>query len=144
MHERVLGAKLALFLGERLVVLQRDATPGLLWAGYWDLPGGGREGDETPLQTALRETREEVALEVDPDWVHWGRDYGTSSGDISWFFVGRGPEALIERIVLGDEGQGWAMWTPEAFLAHELTVPNFKHRLQDYLSGVGSLSFDRS
>jgi 8-oxo-dGTP diphosphatase len=28
----------------------------------WQLPKGSREGDETPLQTALREVREEVGL----------------------------------------------------------------------------------
>ncbi len=43
------GAKLALYLGDALAVLLRDATPDLIWAGYWDLPGGGREGSETPL-----------------------------------------------------------------------------------------------
>ena len=143
MQGRVLGAKLALFLGEELVVIQRDDIPGLLWAGYWDLPGGGREGDETPLECVLRETREEISLEIDPALVTWGRSYGTSSGHISWFFVAHAPVDLVRTIVLGDEGQGWAMWSKEAFFAHDLTVPNFKPRLADYLAGVAGEEIQR-
>lgn len=33
--------------------------------GCWDFPGGGREGDETDAQTALRELREETGLDAD-------------------------------------------------------------------------------
>lgn len=141
MYERVIGAKLALFLGEHLVVLQRDDKPGLLWPGFWDLPGGGREGDETPLSCALRETFEEVSLRLDPAIITWGRVYGTSSGDLSWFFAGHAPEALADQIVLGDEGQGWALWSVDAFLSNDLTVPQFKPRLQDFLAGVPSDQF---
>ena len=48
------GAKLALYVGEKLAVILRDDTPGLPFADHWDLPGGGREGEETPLGCALR------------------------------------------------------------------------------------------
>ncbi len=33
---------------------------------HWDLPKGGGADDESPLQTALRETREETGLVLDP------------------------------------------------------------------------------
>jgi 8-oxo-dGTP diphosphatase len=144
MYERVLGAKLALFLGDRLVVLHRDDKPGLLWAGYWDLPGGGREGTETPLACVLRETHEEVSLRIDPEVISWGRVYGTSSMQLSWFFVGHAPDSLREQIVLGDEGKGWDLWSVDEFFEHALTVPNFKPRLQDFLAGVPSDPIDRS
>ena len=54
------GAKLALFLGADLLVIKRDDRPDIPYPGYWDLPGGGREGDETPQACALRETYEET------------------------------------------------------------------------------------
>ena len=38
------GAKLAVFLGEKLAVILRDDYPGSPFAGYWDLPGGGARG----------------------------------------------------------------------------------------------------
>jgi 8-oxo-dGTP pyrophosphatase MutT (NUDIX family) len=34
---------------------------------HWDLPKGGPDPGETPLQAALRETREETGLALDPD-----------------------------------------------------------------------------
>lgn len=34
---------------------------------HWDLPKGGIEADETPLQAALRETREETSLQLPAD-----------------------------------------------------------------------------
>jgi len=144
MAGRLIGAKLALFVGDQLAVLLRDDKPGLLWANHWDLPGGGREAKETPLQCVLRETEEELSLRLDPALVRWGRDYGASSGDISWFFAAHVPAETAARIVLGDEGQRWALMTVQMFLNHDSVVPQFKPRLRDYLAGVMSADIDRS
>jgi 8-oxo-dGTP pyrophosphatase MutT (NUDIX family) len=39
--------------------------------GYWCLPGGGREGDETPEETFIREVMEEAQAEaVDVEYFH--------------------------------------------------------------------------
>ena len=67
------GAKLAVFLGEKLAVILRDDHPGLPFSGYWDLLGGGREGHETPLTCALRECQEELGLVVPEAAVIWQR-----------------------------------------------------------------------
>lgn len=48
--------------GSQRYILLGDRDDGNGWA----LPGGGREGDETPLQNALRELREETLLAIDP------------------------------------------------------------------------------
>ncbi|WP_299284067.1 NUDIX hydrolase [uncultured Tateyamaria sp.] len=136
MAGQVIGAKLALFVGDKLVSLQRDNTPGLLWAGYWDLPGGGIEPGETPLACVLRETHEELTLAMGAEQVSWGRPYGTSSGDISWFFAAHLAARVADDIVLGDEGQGWKLMTVDAFLSDAMVVPQFKSRLMDYLAGV--------
>ena len=144
MAGRLIGAKIALFVGDKLATLLRDDVPGLIWAGYWDVPGGGNEGEETPLQCVLRELEEELSVALDPALVQWGRKYGTSSGDISWFFAAHAPASLGQKMRLGDEGQDWALMTVDAFLAHEKVVPQFKPRLQDYLAGVKSSVIDRT
>lgn len=133
-----MGAKLALFIGDRLLTLHRDDKPRLLWAGCWDLPGGGREAGENPLETALRETREEFGLTVPPAQVRWGRACTNSIGRTVWFFVGHVPARMEREIVFGDEGQGWALMTREAFDSHPKVVPHFKQRLADYYLGVCS------
>ena len=62
MTEPFLGAKLALLVGDRIVTILRDDIPTIPWPGHWDLPGGGREGDETPETCVLRELEEELAI----------------------------------------------------------------------------------
>lgn len=136
-----MGAKLALFVGDPLVVIERDDHPGLTWPGAWDMPGGGREPGETPLQCALRETREELSLIVSPEVVTWGRPYENSIGRVVWFFAARLPARRGSEIVLGDEGQRWAYMHAADFLSHPKAVHPFKARLSDYLSGVASADF---
>jgi 8-oxo-dGTP diphosphatase len=135
-HTDFVGAKLVLFLGPRLLVLQRDDRPGLLWPGFWDLPGGGREAKETPLACALRETREESGLTVPPSQIRWGRAYTNSIGRTVWFFAGSMSEETARSVRLGEEGQGWDLFSPQQFNGHDKAVPQFKERLQDYLAGV--------
>ncbi len=126
------GAKLALFLGPELLVIQRDDRPDIPWPGHWDLPGGGREGDETPLACALRETREEVGLTIAPDQVSWSHSYLRPRGRV-WLFAAHLPAALASAVRLGDEGQGWRLMAPQTYIDHPLAVPHFAEQLAGYL-----------
>ena len=132
------GAKLAILAGDAIVTILRDDIPTIPWPGYWDLPGGGREGAEGPLACALRETREEFGLEVPAAQVRWARAYTNSIGRTVWFLAGAMPEAAAGQVRLGEEGQGWDLFAPERFLGHARAVPPFKARLRDYLGGVMS------
>ena len=127
------GAKLALYLGEKLAVILRDDTPGLPFADHWDLPGGGREGAETPLACALRECREELGIVVPEDAVIWQGSFD-EAGRIKWFFVARLPAEAEHQIVFGDEGQRWRLMTQDEFLTHPRAVPAFQDRLRVYLA----------
>ncbi|WP_101068346.1 NUDIX hydrolase [Roseovarius salinarum] len=128
------GAKLALFLGDALLVIRRDLRDDIPWPGHLDLPGGGREGDETPEQCALRETREEVGLVVPPADLVWTRSYRRPHGRV-WFFVAHQPRGLAGAIRFGDEGQGWQLMPPQAFVDHPRAVPHFQVQLAEYLAG---------
>ena len=57
MTEPFLGAKLAILVGDRIITILRDDIPTIPWPGHWDLPGGAREGAETPEETVLRELK---------------------------------------------------------------------------------------
>ena len=50
---------------QRVLVQQRPAGKAL--AGLWEFPGGKVESGETPEAALVRELREELGIEVDPD-----------------------------------------------------------------------------
>jgi 8-oxo-dGTP diphosphatase len=126
------GAKIALYLGDQLVVILRDDFEGLAYAGCWDLPGGGREGTETPLACVQRECFEELGLEVPQAAIGWHRSF-VQNGVMNWFFVGHLPAACADRIVLGDEGQRWALMSDQAYIDHDTAIPIFQERLRVFL-----------
>lgn len=70
-----MGAKIVLLSGDQLLAYKRDNKPDIPFPGMWDLPGGGREGDESPAECALREVEEEFALRIDPGRIVWEREY---------------------------------------------------------------------
>ena len=90
MTEPFHGAKIALLVDNQIVTILRDETPSIPWPGHWDLPGGGREGAETPVECALRELREELGLILDPASVNWLRRYPSPPGFV-WFLVAELP-----------------------------------------------------
>ncbi|MFK7753410.1 MAG: NUDIX hydrolase [Sedimentitalea sp.] len=126
------GAKLALFLGTHLLVIQRDDRPDIPYPGHWDLPGGGREGGETPAQCALRETDEEVGLRLSEKDLVWANRYTRPRG-IVWFFAAHLDHDVQKQIKFGDEGQRWALMEPSVYCRDPLAVPHFVDQLQLYM-----------
>jgi 8-oxo-dGTP diphosphatase len=130
------GAKIALICGDELIAYKRDYTPGIPFPGTWDLPGGGREGNETPVECALRELDEEFSLRLPPERVIWLRRYdGAAPGDPSGYFLAGAVRRMeIESIRFGDEGQYWQMMDVNVFLTHPEGVPFLQQWLRDYLA----------
>ncbi len=127
------GAKLALFIGGNLAVILRDTRPDIPWPGRWDLPGGGREGDESPAHCALRETREELGLVVAATDLRWGQRFTGRSGPV-WFFAAHLDASRVRDVVFGDEGQRWTLMPPQTYLSDPLAIPHFQDRLRLYLT----------
>ena len=127
------GAKLAILTDGAVLTLLRDDDPLIMYPGYWDLPGGGREAGETPLACALRETREELGLDLAPAQICWGASYGSGAAR-TWFFVARADDDISARVVFGNEGQRWTAMKFSRFIAHEGVVPHFRARLREYLA----------
>lgn len=131
------GTKLVLLIGERLLTILRDDIPTISFPGWWDLPGGGREGAESPEACVLRETREEVGLVLPVEALVWRARFAspTTGGQAVWFGA-RLPAAAADEIVFGDEGQGWLLMTPGAWLAHPRAIGHFKSRVRAGLTAL--------
>ena len=136
------GAKLALIHGTALLAYLRDDKPAIPYPGHWDLPGGGREGDESPVACALRELHEDFGLSLGPACLTAGRRFAVSMDSPlpSYFFLGRITLPQIEAIVFGDEGQRWCMMPIMEFLFHDRAVPALQDRLLALSQASGTVA----
>ena len=132
------GTKAALFCDDRLLTCLRDTHPGLPWPGMWDLPGGGRDGDESPETCLLRELREEFGLHIPPTRLTWRvmLPSMTDPSRPSHFFAGTITTAEVASIRFGDDGQGWALMPTADFLNHSYAVPEMQRRVRLAISAL--------
>jgi 8-oxo-dGTP diphosphatase len=130
------GAKIVLHSNRQLIAYLRDEKPEIPFPGRWDLPGGGREGDETPAQCAMREVAEEFGLRLPLGRIEWSRRYGSRicGGLDSYFLAAPLLPDEIGQIAFGDEGQRWRMMSFEQFLGKKDAVPDLQSRLRELIS----------
>lgn len=133
------GAKAALFCGASVLVYLRDEKPGLRWPGLWDLPGGGREGLESPEECLLREVWEEFGLRLGSERLVWRGVFPSmvEMGRESVFFGGWLSVDEVGSVRFGDEGQGWELMPVEGFLGHPQGVPEMQRRAGIVWSEMG-------
>ena len=129
------GCKIALFCGDRILTILRDDKTTIPWPNMWELPGGGREGDESPFECAAREVYEELGIKLTEDCLLWSKVYPSMlfEGKKSVFLVGKLTKEQFDKIVFGDEGQGYRLMSIEEFLSSDNVVPQLQDRVRDYL-----------
>jgi 8-oxo-dGTP diphosphatase len=134
------GAKLAAMLGDALLVYRRDDRADIPFPGLLDLPGGGREGDESPAECALRELAEEFGITVAVDRIHYARHYLLGDGaTVSHFLAVQLTEDEVAAVRFGDEGQDWALLPAADFIADEDAVPRLRDWLAHYLAAEATI-----
>lgn len=129
------GAKVALFIGDEILVYRRDDRPDIPFPNMLDFPGGGREEGESGAQCVARETWEEFGIRIAEDELEHVGTYPNwrGTGPAALFFICRLSPQVRKEIVFGEEGQGWATMPVQAFLASREAVPHLQIRLRNYL-----------
>ncbi|OJH74502.1 RNA pyrophosphohydrolase [Vibrio vulnificus] len=74
------GCKLVVHCNEQILTYKRDNISSISYPNCWDLPGGGREGNETPEDCALRELKEEFGIELCPSRIHYKQKVESHTG----------------------------------------------------------------
>lgn len=129
------GCKIALLSDDKLLTILRDDISTIPWPNMWELPGGGREGEETPFECVRREVFEELGLKLEEASIVWAKEYQGMlvPDETSIFMVGTITQEDFASIAFGDEGQAYQMMDVSQFLSDEKVVPQLKDRLSDYL-----------
>ena len=129
------GSKIALICGDKVLTILRDDKDDIPCPNMWELPGGGREGDESPFECVAREVYEELGIHLTKDCLLWSKVYPSMlfEGKESVFLVGKLTQEQFDKIVFGDEGQGYRLMSIEEFLKSKQAVPQLQGRLRDYL-----------
>lgn len=132
------GCKIALFCNDRILTILRDDKENIPWPNMWELPGGGREGDESPFECVVREVYEELGIHLTEDCLLWSRVYPSMlfEGKKSVFLVGKLTQEQFDKIVFGDEGQGYKLMDIDEFLGSDRVVPQLQDRAWDYMEEV--------
>jgi len=129
------GCKIALLSDDKLLTILRDDISTIPWPNMWELPGGGREDEETPFECVQREVFEELGLKLEEVAIVWAKEYqGMLVPDkTSIFMVGTITQEECASIVFGDEGQAYQMMDVSQFLSDKKVIPQLQDRLKDYL-----------
>ncbi len=131
------GAKAAVFIGEQILLYRRDAH--VRWGNMWDMPGGGREGDETPKACLAREVFEEFGLDIADAVELWAQAFPAMAdeGQVGWFFVVQFPGETELQIRFGDEGQDWRLFSIKDAIALPDLIAPLRDRLNQWLRQRG-------
>mgnify|MGYP002575577502 FL=1 len=131
------GVKAALLVEQSILVILRDNKPDIPWPNTWELPGGGREGQETPLECLQREVWEELGLALKEESIIWSKIYPSmlDKDRSAVFVVGRISQEQYREIRFGDEGQEFKLMPIEDFIKAEGVIPQLQERFKDYLVG---------
>ena len=126
---------LLLIAKDKKFLLLKRTDNGHKFSGYWGLPGGSVEKDETPLDAVIREVKEEIGLDI-PN-VKLLNTYKYPRGVIN-VYVYNSTDFDPTKIVLNDEHTEWKMCTYSeiyhmkniipttiAYTAEFLSDPNF-------------------
>ena len=129
------GSKIALICGDKVLTILRDDKDDIPCPNMWELPGGGREGDESPFECVAREVYEELGIHLNEDCLLWGKIYPSVifKDKQSVFMVGQLRQEQFDNITFGDEGQGYKLMSIEEFLSSSQVVSQLQERLKDYL-----------
>lgn len=118
----------------RILLQQRDDDMPPAGYGRWAIPGGGREGDESPRETAVREFEEETRIRLER--VRFFRTYefpNVLGYDLMRLHVFFADDDVDPETIEVHEGLDFRFWSPEE--AAELPMnPRGRQILDDFLA----------
>jgi len=128
------GAKGLVFIGDKILTLRRDDKV-KNFPLCIDLPGGGREENESPFATFQREVKEEFGIDIKEDDIVLSSNHQsfTNPSKESYFIVAKPSDIDEKDILFGDEGIEWLLMKPEEFIHRTDGIEIQQTRVKKYL-----------
>lgn len=101
------------------------------YSGYWGLPGGGVDGNETPTDALIREIREELGIEL-PNFRLLNR-YDMDNTLIN-VYVFNSPDFNEYNIKLNDEHTAFGLFSYYQIHQMKNVIPTVFTFITDYLN----------
>lgn len=128
------GSKGLVFIGDKILVYRRDnkTTNSPLCI---DLPGGGRENNESPFDTFRREIKEEFGIIIDKNDIYFSSVHQSviEPTKNSFLIVTKPLNFKESDIVFGNEGIEWLLMTPTEFISRPDGIKRQQDRIIQYL-----------
>jgi 8-oxo-dGTP diphosphatase len=131
------GAKGLVLVGTQTIVYRRSADAPRA-QNLLDLPGGGREGNESPFETFAREVKEEFGLSIKPADIVYSRRYQGQQNPkfFGYHMVAQLPASAQNDIIYGNEGVGYTLMTIDEYLSRADAWQEYQARTRDYMDTV--------
>ncbi|QQR51941.1 NUDIX domain-containing protein [bacterium] len=134
------GAKGLVMIGDKTIVYRRSADAPVA-QNLLDLPGGGRNDDESPFETYAREVKEEFGLTIKPEDIVYSRRYQGQQNPsfFGYHIVAQLPASAAERIKFGNEGVSYELMTVSQYLARTDAWTDYQIRTRKYIDCINSI-----
>ncbi len=134
------GAKGLVFINDKIIVFRRDNKTDK-FPLYIDLPGGGKENNESPFETFKREVKEEFGIDINISDIEYSKKYKSIfDPKIPAYFIVAKPLHLKENdIIFGDEGLYYFLITPKDFIKLGDAVERQQNKVIDYLDYINNI-----
>lgn len=131
------GVKGLVRVGDKIIAIRRDDHT-LKYPLHIDVPGGGREEQESPFETLSREIREVLAITLTHDDIVYSKRYANppSRDHDTFFMVTRELTLDPHDIVFGEKGLTYHIMTVHDFISSETAVEKQKDRIVTYLRDI--------
>ena len=127
------GTEGLVYIGDKLLVYRGDDKT-TEWPLSIDLPGGGKENNETPFETFSREINEEFSLTITKSAITYSKRYPSTLNKCKFghFAVAKLGVEQKQHIQLGSEGIESISMTQDDYLARKDAWPIFQERSAEY------------
>lgn len=131
------GSKGLLYIGDKILTYRRDEKTNSAPLRI-DIPGGGREVNESPFDTFQREVKEEFGINIQKNDMYYSSAHQSviQPNMVSFFMVAK-PDGVKESdIVFGNEGIEYILMSIDEFINRPDGIERQQNRVKDYLEKI--------